>query len=354
RGRGPGRALQVVFSTAHAAVARSGSRSARQGGRGSVQSMTPLEQDAVELMGSRRARIVRTPAPQPEADEVRVRLEGCGVCASNLPVWEGRPWFSYPAEPGAPGHEGWGVVEALGDNVREYAIGERVAVLSGRAYAQYDVAPREALVRLPDDLGKAPFPGEPLGCVMNIFERSDIRAGQSVAIVGAGFRGVLLAQLATEVGATVVVVSRRAYGLAQARRMGAQYTIGGERLQEARERALSLSSGRGYDRVIEAAGLQETLDLASALTTEYGRLVIAGYHQDGLRQVDMQQWNWRALDVVNAHERTPERYVRGMERAVQAVLDGRLDPFPLLTHSEPLAALDRAFELTRTRPDGFM
>jgi hypothetical protein len=53
----------------------------------------------------------------PLPGEVRVALEGCGVCGSNLPVWEGREWFTYPLQPGAPGHEGWGEVAAVGDGV---------------------------------------------------------------------------------------------------------------------------------------------------------------------------------------------------------------------------------------------
>ena len=50
--------------------------------------------------------------------EARVRLEGCGVCGSNLPVWEGRPWFQYPLDPGTPGHEGWGVIEEVGEGLQ--------------------------------------------------------------------------------------------------------------------------------------------------------------------------------------------------------------------------------------------
>src|SRR2546421_143539 len=69
------------------------------------------------------------PLPQPGRGEVRVRIEGSGVCGSDLPVWEGRPWFSYPFEPGAPGHEGWGVVDAVGDGVGGLEVGTRVASL---------------------------------------------------------------------------------------------------------------------------------------------------------------------------------------------------------------------------------
>ena len=67
----------------------------------------------------------------------------------------------------------------------------------------------------------------------------------------------------------------------------------------------------------------------------------------------MQDWNWKGLDVINAHEREPARYVHGMRAALAAVLSGRLDPWPLFTHSVPLADIDRAFRLMEERPAGF-
>ena len=51
---------------------------------------------AAVIAATRTLEIVDAPLPEPGSGEVRVRLEGCGVCASNLPVWEGRPWFRYP------------------------------------------------------------------------------------------------------------------------------------------------------------------------------------------------------------------------------------------------------------------
>jgi threonine dehydrogenase-like Zn-dependent dehydrogenase len=316
--------------------------------------MSALVQRAAVLVKPLTTDITSASIGDPVAGQVRVRLQGCGVCASNLAVWEGRPWFDYPRPPGSPGHEGWGVVDAIGDQVSDIDVGERVALISGNAYAEYDTAPRDSLVRLPRELDDLPFPGEPLGCVMNIFERAQIEPHHRVAIVGAGFLGLLLTQLAAKMGAQVVVLSRRTYALDLARRAGAYETIPTSDYYVARDHAWTLSENRGYDRVIEAVGSQSSLDLASALCAEYGRLVIAGYHQDGPRQVDMQQWNWRALDVVNAHERSTDRYVFGVERAITAVMDGRMDPFPLFTHQLSLSELDDAFELTRSRPDGFI
>lgn len=312
------------------------------------------EQRAAVLVAPGDVQLLDRPIPEPACGEVRVRLQGCGVCASSLPVWEGRPWFKYPLDSGTPGHEGYGVVDALGDAVDDLSIGDRVAFISNHAFAQFDVAPRAAVVRLPSELDDRPFPGEPIGCAMNIFERSEIRAGMTIAIVGGGFLGTLLTRLATNEGAQVVVLSQREYSLQVARQAGATHVISTADAHAARATAMKISGGRGFDRVIEAAGVQATLDIASALTAERARLVIAGYHQDGLRQVNMQEWNWRGIDVINAHERAIERYAAGIEAAAQAVIGGRIDPFPLLTHSLPLEALAEAFELTRARPDGFV
>ncbi len=292
--------------------------------------------------------------PEPGAGEVRVRLFGTGVCGSNLPVWEGRAWFRYPQEPGAPGHEGWGMVDAVGAHVNNVAIGQRVAILSSRAYAEYDVAPADAVVPIPAALQEAPMPAEPLACAINVARRSDLAAGQTVAIVGIGFLGAVLTQLATRIGARVVAISRRPFALEVARRCGAAETLTMRDPASVVERVHALTDGAGCERVIEAVGQQEALDLAAELTRERGRLVVAGYHQDGPRRVNLQLWNWRGLDVINAHERDTRAYADGMRAAIQAVLDGTIDPMPLYTHRFPLEALGDAFTVMRDRPPGFL
>jgi threonine dehydrogenase-like Zn-dependent dehydrogenase len=189
---------------------------------------------------------------------------------------------------------------------------------------------------------------------VNIFKRSQIERGQTVAIVGIGFLGALLTQLATHAGARVIAVSRRQFSLDFAQRAGAQHTILMDDHWKILEQVKALTDGRWCERVIEATGLEWPLNLAGEMTAERGRLVIAGYHQDGLRQVNVQLWNWRGLDVINAHERDPRMYIQGIREAVQLMEQGVLDPRPLYTHTLPLDQLDDALELTRTRPDGFM
>ena len=309
---------------------------------------------AAVVTGPRQTVVEEVAIPEPGPGEVRVRIEGCGVCASNVVPWEGPEWMHFPTEPGGLGHESWGIVDAVGPAVGELAPGDRVVTLSQHAYAEYDVAEAGSVVRLPAALDGRPFPGEPLGCAMNILARAGIEPGQTVAIVGIGFLGALLTRLATDAGARVIAIARRPFALGIARSMGAAETVAMDDHWRIIEAVKALTEGRLCARVIEAVGKQWPLDLAAELTAERGRLVIAGYHQDGPRQVNMQQWNWRGLDVINAHERDPALYVQGMRAAVAAVAEGRLDPGPLYTHRYPLAELDAALAATRDRPEGFM
>jgi threonine dehydrogenase-like Zn-dependent dehydrogenase len=309
---------------------------------------------AARIIAPGRIELVPQLRPHPGPGEVVLRVEGCGVCASNLAPWAGPAWMNFPTEPGALGHEAWGVIETVGADVSDFAPGDRVAALSYNAYAAYDVADAGALVRLPRELDGAPFPGEPLGCAMNIYARAGVEPGQTIAIVGIGFLGALLTQLARSAGAHVIAISRRAYALDVARRMGAHETIAMDDHRRIIETVRARTGGRFCERVIEAVGAQWPLDLAAELTAERGRLVIAGYHQDGPRQVNMQLWNWRGLDVINAHERDPGVYLAGMRAAVEAVASGRLDPSSLYTHVYPLHRLDEALNATRDRPEGFL
>jgi threonine dehydrogenase-like Zn-dependent dehydrogenase len=309
---------------------------------------------AATVFAPGQVRLENTAIPEPGPGQIRVKLEGCGVCASNLGPWAGPEWMEFPLEPGALGHEGWGRIDALGEGVERLVIGDRVAALSYKSYADYDICDADACVKLPDVLGDDPFPGEPLGCAMNILARSDIQAGQSVAIVGIGFLGAMLTRLATDAGARVIAISRRECSLDLARRYGAAETIPMDDHQGIIARVKGLTDGRFCERVIEAVGKQWPLDLAAELTAERGKLIVAGYHQDGPRQVNMWLWNWRGIDVINAHERDPKAYADGIRAAVDAVASGRLDPRPLYTHVYPLDRLGEALDATRDKPDGFV
>lgn len=286
-------------------------------------------------------------------DQLLVKMEGVGLCASNIPVWEGREWFHYPMEPGTPGHEGWGTIEEKGDQVTDFQIGQRVAILHGNAFSEYVTVPANDAVSLPEELDGIPFPGEPLGCLMNISKRADIQEGQTVAIIGLGFLGLGLINLCKQKGARVIALSRRDSSLKQAS-ANADLCIKMDDHYQIIQKIEEYTGGKGCDRVIECTGKQWPLDIATEIIGDYGKLIIAGYHQDGLRNVNMQKWNWKAIDVINAHERDPRKYKEGMLAAVDAAKQGLIKPNELLTHEFAFDQLGEAMELLRECPDGFI
>ena len=313
---------------------------------------------AAVLAGPHRAETAYVQLGKLGPDDLRVVVEGCGVCGSNLPLWQGRPWFEYPRAPGAPGHEAWGTVVETGEQAAlepgAARPGDRVAVLSDRAFAEMvDVAARE-VVALPPALAGLPFPGEALGSAFNVAARSGFAPGCTVCVVGAGFLGTALVALAASAGCRVVAVSRRTWALGLASTMGAAHTLVLGDRKGTVAAVEELTDGQLCDVVVEAVGGQSALDLAGELARVRGRLVIAGFHQESPRQVDLQLWNWRGIDVVNAHERDPSVVLDGIGRAARAVAEGRFDPRPLFTHRYPLDGLGQALQAMEERPDGFM
>jgi threonine dehydrogenase-like Zn-dependent dehydrogenase len=308
------------------------------------------------LLEPRRFAIDSLAPPVPGEGEILLKVRGCGVCGSDMGPWKGIPGLSYPMQPGAPGHEVFGTVEALGSGVEGLALGAPVTALSYRAYAEYDVARAGDVVPLPSSLAGRVVLGEPMACAVNVSRRAEVAAGDVVVLLGTGFLGALLLQLLRVPGAPrpsrVIAVSRRRLAAEWADRLGVDESLTYE--DDVRARVGAATGGRMADVVIEATGKQQPLDLAAELTRVRGRLVVAGYHQDGPRTVNMQLWNWRGIDVINAHERDPEIYKRGMEEGVRLLAAGGLDLAPLITHTFPLAEINRAFSTAEERPAGFL
>jgi len=113
------------------------------------------------------------------------------------------------------------------------------------------------------------------------------------------------------------------------------------------------TADRGFDVVVEASGTQPGLDLATELVRPHGTISILGYHQ-GIRQVDLQVWNWKALDIVNAHVRDRDLLRESTRTGLEMIAAGRIDLAPLLTHRYAFDRLDDAFEAQHTTPPGFI
>ena len=299
-----------------------------------------------------RFELADEPARTPGREEVRLRVAVCGVCTSELDMWRGLsghgswPWY--------PGHEVSGIVEEIGPDVSWPSVGEPVAAwVTTRGFADEVVLRAEHCVPIdgtPVELSLA----EPLACAVNAIELGDLRVGDDVLVIGAGYMGLLLLQLASQQAPRhLVVADVRDEALERARGFGATHVVNvaNDSLADA---VAGLTDGVGVDVSIEATGTQPALDAIGDVTRMSGTVAIAGYHQGEPRRIDLATWNWKALRVANAHFRDVGVIMHGMRRAGRLLAAKRIAMEPLVTHRFPLDRIDEAFAAAAEKPSGFV
>jgi threonine dehydrogenase-like Zn-dependent dehydrogenase len=303
------------------------------------------------LRGPERFEIEEVEVPAIGRDEVLLRVVASGVCASEL-----EPWLLGPpsGEVRHLGHEVSGVVVDVGSDVAGLAPGDRVGVwVVERGFAEY-VAVKAAYC-FPAGTGPlADALAEPLACAVNAVELADVRLGDDVVVVGAGFMGNLVQKLVALRGVRqLVVADTRADALERAAAFGATRVV--DVTQEPlAEVVASLTDGRGADISFECTGTQRALTACGETTRMSGKLAIVGFHQGAPREVPMAYWNWMAFTIVNGHFRDVATIMRGMSTGMRLVSSKVLSMDGLVTHRFPLERIDDAFAALHDKPDGFV
>lgn len=308
---------------------------------------------AAILQAPRRFEVVERPIPEPGPGEIRVRAEVCGMCTGELDQFEGRAAnLDYPR---FIGHEVSGVVDAIGPRVENVKVGDRVTVYSeGKGYAEYSVVPASWAVKLAESTPFELALGEPIACSVNGVRKADPEIGDSVAIVGCGFMGLIMLQVFKARGAgTVIAIDRRDSMLDLAKSMGADRVLNSAKVDTAAE-VKGLTDGKGVDIGVEAAGIQATLDLTTSLVRMEGKLEVFGFHMGEPRTVDWGYWNWMAFQIVNGHTRNADVYVEGIRIGIHLMETNRLDMSRLVTHRFPLEDINRGFETAVGKEEGFV
>ncbi len=274
------------------------------------------------------------PIPAIGDDELLIKTHSCGVCSGDLFVYQNRADFvdSY----NRLGHEASGEVVAVGKNVQHIVEGDIVTALALPAYQAYFAASANRVIKLPDTIDPTFALGEAVACCVHAANRFGTRKGDRVVIIGCGFMGLVCQQLTAYQGAGYIaaidVIDER---LAMARQLGANVTY----------RATDdLTHEAPFDVVIEAAGVQSAVDLGTQLVAEHGRLVLVGYHQsnNGMRSVNMQQWNYKAIDVINGHVRREDEKMEAMRQGMELMAAGHIRTEPFST-VYPFADIEQAF-----------
>jgi L-iditol 2-dehydrogenase len=299
-----------------------------------------------------RFEIVDEPAPDYAPDEVLLRVDACGVCASELDMYAGLA--GHATYPWRPGHEVSGTIERVGSEVTGFEPGAQVAAwVTERGYSEY-VAVRAAY--LFDASGLAPelALGEPLACAVNAVELAAPSLGDDVAIIGAGFMGHLVHKLVELKGpGRVFVADARTDALKRAESFGVTSVVD-IRSESFADVVMDATGGVGADVTFEVTGVQAALESIGGLTRMSGTVAIVGYHQGQPRSIPLGHWNWMAYRLVNAHFRDVGTILAGMRAGMRLLTAGRLAMDDLVTHRFSLDEIDAAFRAATEKPEGFV
>ncbi len=295
-----------------------------------------------EVSGPRKLSVREQAFAPPSVGQVLVKVSQVGICASELADWRDGPAAGDP--PIEVGHEPFGTVHSVGAGVEGLEPGQPVTGRLVPSLADYVYADPADVVAVPDGVDRVL--GEPLGCVVEGYRRAVPGPGARTVVVGLGFMGLVMVQLlAASPTAAVWAVDPRPDARDVARRTGATRTLAPD------DPALH---GEAFELVVEASGTQPGLDQATRLAAEQGTVSILGFHQAPSRAVDVRTWNWKALDVVNAHVRDRHRLAASTAAALRLLAAGRLWTSDLVTHSYPLEQAGAAFEALEGKPPGFV
>ena len=311
-------------------------------------------------------RMERQPLPLPRGRDVLIRVAACGICATDLHLLDGSIPLYKP--PRILGHEMSGTVVAVGPDVISAEVGTAVAIdpniscgscfycqealpymcprrtsmIGG--FAEYLRVPEQTVFPLPAGIPvEFGAIAEPLSCCLRATERAGLRAGGTVAIVGAGTIGLLLLQLAKRSGAALVAVSepdaeRRALAL----KLGADLAID-PMAEDPRERLLKETRGVGVDVAFEAVGAVVTAQTAISLPRRSGTVVLVGV-PPATAELTLKSYELfeRELTIRTSFIRAQE-----FRRAVELL--AVLDVEPLLGTRFPLTQVHDAFEAAGSR-----
>lgn len=329
---------------------------------------------AVRLHPGPKLNVDEVPDPTPGPGEVRVAMRAAGVCGTDLHAARGL--FPVPNLPVVMGHEGAGVIDALGEDVTTRRVGERVLLLpsevcgscgpcrQGRmglcrqarilgiarngTFAEMISVPASGAVPLPD-----PVPFEH-GAILadavatayhGVATRGGVERGERVAVVGCGgvgFHAILIARL---LGAeTIVAVDVSEGALTRAIDAGADASVDA-RGQDARREIRQAAGGDGPDLVVEYVGRKESVALALGSAARGGRVVVGGIGLEAPELPPLVSFVGRELTLLASMGYTLDDLAHVLELAAE----GRLDLSRSITARYPLERAPDALDDLESR-----
>ncbi|MGY5870633.1 MAG: zinc-binding dehydrogenase [Candidatus Thorarchaeota archaeon] len=318
-------------------------------------------------------RYEETDIPDIGLGELLIKVGTALTCGTDVKTYKRGHPVLIKHTPSLFGHEYAGTIEEVGEGVKDFKVGMRVVAtnsapcgtcfyckrdmpnlcaklkdtLVNGAFAEYIRVP-EPVVQwnthpIPDSLSfRNAALTEPLACVVHGIEESNIRLGDTVAVIGAGPIGQMMIMLAKKNGASTVIAS----DLAPLRRdialkAGADIAIDPTK-EDPVERVKEETSGRGADVVIEAVGLPQLWEQAIDMTRDAGTTVLFGGAASGTKfEVDTVRFHYGQLTLKGVFHLKPKH----VEQALKLIIAGDVNPDLLISHEMPLKDINKALEM---------
>jgi L-iditol 2-dehydrogenase len=322
---------------------------------------------AAVYYGQQDIRIEEMPAPEIAEDEILVQMKVCGVCGSDL-----MDWYLESRAPLVLGHEPAGVVAKKGRKVEDVDIGDKVFVhhhvacltchycLSGDytlceqfhktninpgGFAEYFRVPAPNLrldtLKIPSSLSfEDATLIEPVGCCVRALRKCGVRAGNSIAVIGAGATGLIHAALAKIYGASPIIVSDLIdFRLSFAKKFGADVVVNSKR-EDLNETVKNETDGRGVDLAVVTAPSLEAYKAGIAVCRKGGKLCVFAPTTPGKHlEISPKELFFSELQIIPSYS-TSHLETRAALRLIES---GKIRIEELITHRFRLEETAKAF-----------
>ena len=319
------------------------------------------------MVAPEKIEIIEEDIPALGDDQVLYKVVSGGLCHSEISTYRGigstgvtkYPYTTFESRvvfPRGVGHEPVCIVEDVGRNVTKFQPGDWVTGHISRAFASHLVTGTVGLVKIPPETNRKELClGEPLSCVVNIVRATDLKYGDSVAVIGCGVMGLLTLKALSQVcSGHIIAMDLNEERLKTAARYGATHLINPAR-EDAEQVVFELTQGRGLDAVVEISGNLRALETALSVIRIPERYSAKGRGRIVVGSVYANQATWTPQMGYNMVLRVPElhsvhpMYSQDLEgdvrRAVEGYINGTFPMDKLISHTFSFENIQQGFEL---------